>query len=123
MSRAELIEWLVMILVIVLWWPLVFTEWGPQYYRYPLYVFSAVSLVTILVRRVARMQEGFAVSEKMMRAKIAAEEAARGGKPPLDERQPPDVSDQLPFVAGPSPEDEQDKDERDDGDEGEDEDR
>lgn len=116
MSRTELIEWLVMILVIVLWWPLIFTDWGPTYYRFPLYAFSAVSLIAILVRRVARMQEGFAVSEQMMRAKIAAEEQARGGKPLLDEKKPPDVSDRLPFTAAPPQQDEQDEQDSEDAD-------
>ena len=111
MSRAELIEWLVMILVIVLWWPLIFTDWGPTYYRFPLYAFSAVSLIAILLRRLARMQEGFAVSEQMMRAKIAAEEQARGGKPRLDEDKPPDVSDRLPFLTAAPPEDQEADDE------------
>ena len=100
MNRTELAEWIVMILVIVLWWPVVFADWSPEYYRYPLYVFSFVSLVGILVLRLRRLNEGFKVSEGMMQQKIAAEEQARGGKPSLDEKAPPDVSGKVPFIPG-----------------------
>ena len=110
MSRSELAEWIVMILVIILWWPVIFLGWAPRFYQYPLYVFSAVSLLVIFVRRLGRMNEGFRDSEGMMRTKIAAEEQARGGRPSLDEKAPPDVSSQLPFMPGGRPPDTNDED-------------
>ncbi len=107
MSKSELAEWLAMILVIVLWWPILFFNWGPAPYRIFLYAYSILALGIILVRRWRRVNEGFAVSESMMRAKLAAEEQARGGKPSLDEKRPPDVSDRLPFAPPASPPPEQ----------------
>ena len=104
MTRVELVEWITMIAIIVLWWPVIFAGWAPSYYRYPLYVISFVVLVVILRNRLKRLNEGFAVSEEMMDAQRKVEQAARGGKPALDEKAPPDVSDQLPFTppGGPS---------------------
>lgn len=104
MSKSELAEWLVMILIILVWWPPIFFNWGPAWYMTGLYAISGVGLMAILIRRLRRMQEGFEVSEQMMRTKIAAEEQARGGKPSLDEKQPPDVSAQLPFTQDPTAE-------------------
>ncbi|MBP8952304.1 MAG: hypothetical protein KBI47_07930 [Armatimonadetes bacterium] len=100
MTRVELLEWLTMIAIIVLWWPVVFVGWAPGFYRYPLYVVSAVSLVAIFRNRLKRLNEGFSESELMMEARRRAEDEARGGKPSLDEKQPPDVSDKLPPVSG-----------------------
>jgi hypothetical protein len=97
MSRIELVEWLAMILIIVLWWPLVFTTWGPDWYRYPLIAFSVISLAAIFIRRMNLVREGFRISEQMMQARFEAERQARGGDPDLNERTPPDVLHQLPL--------------------------
>ena len=92
MTRSEFIEWLLMLLIIILWWPVLFGSWSADWYRWSLTVFSAVTLSVIFVRRLKKVNEGFEMSESMMRARIAAEEQARGGKPSLDEKTPPDVT-------------------------------
>lgn len=98
MSRIELAEWLAMILVIVLWWPVVFAAWGPPWYRIPLTVGSLVILGLIFRRRLALLNQGFSESERMMQMRFEAEKRARGGDPDLSEKRPPDVSDQLSFL-------------------------
>jgi hypothetical protein len=98
MTRSELLEWIAMLLIIVLWWPVLFMSWSPDWYRWSLTLVSAIVLTVIFVRRLRQVNEGFAMSESMMRARIEAEELARGGKPDLDEKTPPDVSVQLPFT-------------------------
>jgi hypothetical protein len=110
MTRAEWTEWIVMIAIILLWWPVLFWGWMPDYYRYGLTVVSAGALITIFVRRLRRMNQGFSESERMMAAKRAMEDQLRGGKPTLDEKRPPDVSDKLPFgprADGQAPDDEE----------------
>lgn len=97
MSRIELAEWLGMILIIVLWWPLIFTNWGPEWYRYPLIAVSTVTVVAIFIRRVRLVNEGFRLSEQMMQARFEAERRARGKDPDLSEQTPPDVLNQLPL--------------------------
>jgi len=109
MSKTELVEWIAMILVIVLWWPMLFFDWAPAYYRYPLYVVSVVVLLAVFRARLRRLNEGFRVSETMMDARRRAEDAARGGKPSLDEKEPPDVTGQLPFMPGSPPENADDR--------------
>lgn len=100
MTRVELLEWLTMIAIILLWWPVVFAGWAPPFYRYPLYVVSAVSLIVIFRNRLSRLNDGFRESEMMMDARRKAEDEARGGKPSLDEKQPPDVSGRFPPANG-----------------------
>ncbi len=68
MPRAELIEWIVMLAIIVAWWPMVFLGWGPVYYRFPLYVASLIALAIIFIRRLRRTREGLAESERMKQA-------------------------------------------------------
>ncbi len=68
MDRSELAEWIVMLLVIVMWWPPLLFGWGPDWYRYPLYVVSIVTLSYILARRWRRMQEGLRHSQQMLDA-------------------------------------------------------
>lgn len=97
MSRIELAEWLAMILIIVLWWPLIFSTWGPAWYRYPLIAVSAVALVAIFIRRLKLVNDGFRMSEQMMQARFEAERKARGGDPDLSEQTPPNVMNQLPL--------------------------
>jgi hypothetical protein len=98
-----------MIVVIILWWPVIAMGWwAPPHYRYPLIAFSVVTLGTIFVLRVRRVNAGLAESENMMQARFHAERMARGGDPDLAERTPPDVLDQLPFVP-PAPSDKPEK--------------
>ena len=80
MSRGELAEWLLMIGVIVSWWPLIFLGWSPVAYRVGLYAGSGVILAVILVRRVLRLQEGLLYSRRI----IQQQHALRfGRRPPL----------------------------------------
>jgi len=104
MSKTEWAEWIAMIVIIVLWWPVLFSPWAPDYYRYGLSVLSAATLITIFVRRIGRMNKGFSESENMMAAKRAMEDQLRGGKPSLDEKRPPDVSGHMPVGPGETPE-------------------
>ncbi|MBC7288814.1 MAG: hypothetical protein H5T86_12415 [Armatimonadetes bacterium] len=80
MSRAELAEWILMIAVIVSWWPLIFLGWSPAVYRITLYVGSSVILGIILVRRMLRLHEAFSYSRRI----IQQQHALRFGRqPPL----------------------------------------
>ena len=66
MTRGELAEWLAMIGIILAWWPFIFLGWTFAAYRYPLYVVSLAVLAAILVRRLARLEEGLRHSRKIM---------------------------------------------------------
>ncbi len=80
MSRGELAEWLLMIGVIVSWWPLIFLGWSPLAYRVGLYGGSAIILGVILVRRILRVHEGLMYSRRI----IQQQHALRfGTRPPL----------------------------------------
>ncbi len=98
MPRYEVLEWVAMILVIVLWWPPLFMGWFPDWYRVSLYALSALTVLVVFVRRLRRVNEGLAMSEQMMQTRFAAEEKVRGGKPSLDEKAPPDVTGELPLM-------------------------
>ena len=67
MAPGELGEWIVMIGIIVAWWPILFLGWAPPYYRFPLYAISVVALVIIFLRRLRRTREGLEESERMKR--------------------------------------------------------
>jgi hypothetical protein len=79
MEREEWIEWIALIVVILLWWPLILLHWFPLAYRLFLYVFSAAVLVTITVRRVRRVREGLNYSREIMDSQRRAQ-----GPPPLN---------------------------------------
>ncbi len=66
MTRGELAEWLAMIGIILAWWPFIFLGWTFAAYRYPLYVVSLAVLAGILVRRLARLEEGLRYSRRIM---------------------------------------------------------
>ncbi len=68
MPREEIVEWMVMIAIIVTWWPMVFLGWGPAYYKYPLYAVSFIALAIIFARRLRRVHAGLAESERMKQA-------------------------------------------------------
>lgn len=85
MDRKEALEWSAMLLVIVAWWPILLAGWGPPWYRHAVEVYSVLALGFIFWRRLRRVNEGLAESERMMQQKIEAERAARGGDPSLDD--------------------------------------
>lgn len=70
MERSELIEWVVIILCIVAWWPLVFLNFGPSWYRLLLYGGEPVAMLIILVRRFRRMKAGLEYSEQVARSQV-----------------------------------------------------
>jgi len=74
MSRSELAEWVVIIGIIVAWWPRIFFGYDPLWYHILIYYFSLPILVIILVRRFRANEAGFRVSEDMLKAQ-------RGGRP------------------------------------------
>ncbi len=74
MSRAEVIEWIVMIGIVVAWWPRIFFNYDPLWYHILIYYVSVPVLIIILIRRFRANEAGFRVSEEMMKAQ-------RGGKP------------------------------------------
>ncbi len=104
MSRRELIEWVVMLLMIVAWWPRIFLGYDPLWYHILVYYVSPVILVLITVRRIRANQEGFRYSERMMQGlekpDVSGSEAGESGP------QPP--RPQLPF-APPSRNDDDDE--------------
>ena len=81
MARYEILEWLVMILVIILWWPLLFMGYDWPVYRVVISVGSLVAVGVIFVRRLKRINEGFNESEQMMRAKREMEKQMNDNKP------------------------------------------
>jgi hypothetical protein len=66
MQRSELIEWIIIILCIVLWWPLLF-GFHPVWYRLFLYVGESVALLIIFFRRLARVRAGLKYSEESLK--------------------------------------------------------
>ena len=68
MAPGELGEWLVMIGIVLAWWPILFFHWAPPYYRFPLYAVALVALIVIFIRRLRRTREGLEESERMRRA-------------------------------------------------------
>jgi hydrogenase-4 membrane subunit HyfE len=78
MERDELWEWLALIAVIMLWWPLILFGWFPLWYRICVYVVSAVVVIVVLIRRIRRVREGLRYSEEILEAQRKAQ-----GPPPL----------------------------------------
>lgn len=76
MSRSELVEWVIMILCIVLWWPIIFAREGSIWFSLvssaPYLMLARygvpVVLVAIFVRRYRRMKAGLEYSEGVVRA-------------------------------------------------------
>lgn len=67
MNRTELIEWIVMIASVVLWWPRIFMGYDPLWYHLLIYVGVPVALVVIFFRRFARMKAGLKFSEDSLK--------------------------------------------------------
>ncbi len=68
MERNELLEWIVMILAIVAWWPKIFFGFDAAWYMALIYGVTPLVLVAILIVRHRRMQEGFAYSKEVIDA-------------------------------------------------------
>jgi len=71
-ERNELVEWIVIVLVIVAWWPRIFFGYDPLWYHLLIYYISPIVLVVILVVRYRRVREGFEYSEQVIRAQHKA---------------------------------------------------
>jgi len=102
MSRRELVEWILILLIIVAWWPRVFLGYDPLWYHILIYYLTPVVLILIFVRRFRAMQKGFEYSERMMKAQRPTQ--------PLDSdlsdaehNSPPSSS--IPFMAPPEEDD------------------
>lgn len=68
MSRDEIIEWAVIILSVVLWWPRLFLNYDPLWYHLLIYYAVPVALIVIFVRRYRRMKAGLEYSEKVVQS-------------------------------------------------------
>ncbi len=78
MSRDELIEGIIMLLIIIGFWPVAFLGWFPDFYKYVYYGISGVLVILIFIRRLARVHAGLKYSRKM---RDLQEEAQSGGRP------------------------------------------
>lgn len=85
MQRNELIEWIVIIVTILAWWPNLFLGYSHPVYDVVIYAAVPIVLVVILIRRYRRMQEGFELSRRIVDAQHQATGANVLGQPP---RQP-----------------------------------
>lgn len=83
MQRTELIEWIVMIGVIVAWWPRVFMGYDPLWYHVLVYYVTPLALIVIFVRRYRRMEKGLEYSQKVMDERHKASGANILGYPPV----------------------------------------
>jgi len=72
MERNEFIEWIIIILVIVAWWPHIFLGYDPLWYHILIYYVTPSTLVVILVIRYRRVREGFEYSEQVIKAQHKA---------------------------------------------------
>ena len=78
MSRAELIEAIIMIAIIIGFWPVVFLGWFPDAYKYAYYGISGVIVLLIFILRLGRMRAGLKYSRQM---RDLQDEAQSGGRP------------------------------------------
>ena len=67
MHRTELIEWIIILASIVLWWPRIFLGYDPLWYHLLLYVGVPVTLLVIFFRRLARVRAGLKYSEESLK--------------------------------------------------------
>ncbi len=88
MSREELIEALIMIGIIVAFWPMLLLEAIPPRIRYLFYGVAGVVVLIIFIRRLGRIRAGLKYSRQM---RDFQDQAQTGGQPmPFI---PPDDSD------------------------------
>lgn len=81
MKRSEIIEWVIILLAVLLWWPRIFLGYDPRWYHLLIYYVVPLVLLIIFIRRYRRMKEGLAYSKEM----IHSQKTGRPG-PPLDPR-------------------------------------
>lgn len=71
MHWREVVEWIVILLIIVAWWPRIFLGYGhdydPMWYHVLTHYISPLILIIIVILRWRRMQAGFRYSEEMMK--------------------------------------------------------
>ncbi len=72
MERNELIEWIVMLLVIVAWWPKIFFNYDPGWYQVLIYLVTPLTLMAIFAIRYRRVREGFEYSKGIIDAQHKA---------------------------------------------------
>ena len=83
MDRQEIVEWALIILVILAWWPRIFLGYDPTWYHVLTHYVSPIVLAIILVRRYRRVQAGFEYSRKIVDAQHQATGSNVLGKDPL----------------------------------------
>lgn len=66
MNRTELIEWIVIMLCVVLWWPRIFWGYDALLYHLILYYGSPLALILIFVRRYRRVKAGLDYSRSVV---------------------------------------------------------
>lgn len=88
MSRAETLEAVAMLVIIVAWWPAIFLRWDALWYRVPLYVLSLMGVLVIFVRRIRRLHEALGYSRRLIEQQ---QQLKAGPLPPLT-IQPPSAS-------------------------------
>lgn len=67
MHRTELIEWIITILCIILWWPRIFWGYDAQWYHVLIYYVVPIVLLVIFFRRLARVRAGLKYSEETVK--------------------------------------------------------
>lgn len=70
MERNELIEWIIIILCVIAWWPLIFLGFNPRWYHILIYYVTPLILVAITVRRYRRMKAGLEYSEQAAKSQM-----------------------------------------------------
>ena len=75
MERNELIEWIIIILCVIAWWPLIFMGYNPLWYHLLLYYVTPLVLIGITVRRYRRMKAGLAYSEQVAKSPLPGQPA------------------------------------------------
>jgi hypothetical protein len=105
MNRVEVIEWIVIMLVIVSWWPRIFLGYGynhdPMWYHLLTHYVSPLVLIVIVLRRWRRMQEGFHYSEEMLQHQQMGKPGSESGETQSADGRTPS----LPFVPPSASED------------------
>ena len=92
MSRDELIEGIVMIAIIIGFWPVAFLGWFPDIYKYAYYGISGVLVILIFIRRLARIRAGLKYSRKMRDLR----DQAQSGDRPMPLLPPDDSNEKSP---------------------------
>ncbi len=102
MSRRELVEWILIVLIIIAWWPRIFLGYDPLWYHILIYYLAPLVLILVFVRRFRAMQEGFEYSEQMMKAQRPTQLLDPDSS---DAKQQSPPSSPLPFMAPPEEDD------------------